>query len=77
MTGAPIAWARAVYSPLGSATNAVRPNSACRYSRVLTSADFPDPTAPVTRRLGLVSAPAAYSSNGSKQNDPPNRSRPM
>ena len=74
---APHASARAPYSPLGSTIHACRPNATWRQTNVLTNVDLPRPTWPRTSRFGLVSTPRRYRSHGSKQNDPPNRSRPI
>jgi hypothetical protein len=51
-----------------------RPSTAIeRARRHFVAADFPDPRSPRTRRFGEVRTPAEYSSNGSKQNAPPDR----
>ena len=42
-----------------------------RTARDLARADLPWPITPASTTLGLVSSPAAYSAQGSKQNGPP------
>ncbi len=73
----PQASASGPYSPFGSTTHACRPNTCSRQRKVLTKVDFPLPICPITSMLGLVSCPRRYSSQGSKQNDPPKSSRPI
>ena len=55
----PHASARSAYSPLGSTTQARRPNTAWRQRNVLTNALLPRPICPNTTMLGLETTPAA------------------
>ena len=73
----PQAAARSPYSPLGSTTQARRPNTASRQRKVLTKALLPRPIWPNTTMFGLETTPAAYSSKGSKTKEPPSRSSPI
>ena len=55
----PHASARSPYSPLGSTTQARRPNTAWRHRKDLTNALLPRPIWPKTTMFGLDTTPAA------------------